>query len=59
MKTRIYWARQYTFKAVRGCRFTCSCWWLNQRVKFLKWQLGVDDTGTTCTGIVIAEAGTS
>jgi hypothetical protein len=42
MRTRIYWTIRHAGRAMREIRFMCRCWWLNQRVEFLEWRLGLD-----------------
>jgi len=39
MKTTIYWARQYSCRAMHEYRFRAICWWLNRQVEFLEWRM--------------------
>ncbi len=48
MKTRIYWVVQYSSRRVSESRFKFKCWWLNQQVEFLEWQLNCREMVMQC-----------
>ena len=38
MKAQLYWAIRHMKCGMRDFRFAVTCWWLSQRVDFLKWR---------------------